>query len=207
MISLKGDENEWRAVVDTCGKYEYDGSLYVDTQVFGVASPKEEAMAAGCPLVMFHVVFDEEDELATTPVRKGILIWEDKDEGEALITEGSLPMGTFMFSDIARAYEAANLKNADDGAYVYDIISNNGAEFAIEMGSMLGVKIDREVTSFVARSLLENSDDSKALVNSIRSNIGYLSIFKDDRNLRAKQSLTDEELVELLVETRTSKLY
>ena len=49
------DSREYRDYVDhQCGDYEYESAIHVDGQhLYAVATPKEKAMAAGCPMQSF----------------------------------------------------------------------------------------------------------------------------------------------------------
>ena len=196
--SFRGDEPEFRAHVDTCGAYDYDSFLFVDTHLYAVAAPKEKATAAGCPFVVVHAILEDHNGAAA---RKELMVWEDREEGQALFPEDdSILMGTYQFSDLIRAYDETD--PSVDGAY-YDIVSNNCGNFMVNLGSKLDVKINAGLTTEVARRLLKQS--GKAFVEKIRSNVNYYSLFQG-RHLRSDQA-TDEEVMELLVEAHASKLY
>ena len=194
--ALKGVEEEWLTLVEACGAFDYEALLYVDTHTFGVATPKEEARLAGCPLMIFHVRFTGEGNLA----QKEVLIVKDKENEVRLIEEDYLSVGTYKFFELAQAFDIAD----PSALGPYNVMSSNCADFITELGAILEVKIDYHVTSWVAGRLLKHN--GRELANQIRSNLDYFSSFFSGRNLAAGE-LADEKLVELLVETRASKLY
>ena len=188
----KGDEPEYFAVVEACGDYEYEGRLYIDSEphFLAVASPKEDAKAAGCPFIVINAI-----EVDESGMRKQILAWDDVDKGDSLMENESLVMGTFKLSSIAQAYQKADASQQNGGAY--EVLTNNCAGLVVSLASKLDIEINSRVTTFVARRLLEENTNS--LVDSIKSSIHYLSLFKD-RHLLRSNSVTDEELIDLVVE-------
>lgn len=191
------DKPEFRAYAQKCGAYEYEGSVYVNTHIYAVASPMKKAVDAGCPFVVAHAIFRRGN-----PTTKEMIIWKDKDEGESFFKEGSLSMGTFQFSEIARAYEAASPNAA--GFDAYDIMGNNCGTFVINLALELGVRINAQTISFVTHRLLKGS--GRKITNSIRSNPAYFLLFPG-RRLHADDSMTNEQLIELLVERSASALF
>ena len=195
--SFQGTEPEFRAHTVACAGYDYDSFLFVDSHLYAVASPKEDAVTAGCPFVVVHAILQDHSGEA----RKEILIWEGKEEGLSVFPETeSILIGTFKFSELVRAYKEAD---PSAGSSSYDLIGNNCGNFMVSLGARLGVKIDSRVTTYIARRLLEES--GKALVNRLTTNVNYKSLFKS-RHLRSKPA-TDEEVVKLLVETQASALF
>ena len=195
---LKAQEAIESSYLDDCGEQDYEASLYIDRHFYAIASPKEEAVKAGCNhFFATHAVFK-----GRGPAKKEIYIWEDKDEGESLFMSsgaGTHPLGTFKLSDIARA-----VKETDPGAAGgYNIVNNNCGSYLVSLGSKLGVKIDIELTSFIARQLAEKT--GQEFKESIRNSLQRFSLF-EDRHLRAEEPLSDEQLVDLLVEHSTSEL-
>jgi hypothetical protein len=185
--------------LDKCGEYAYDVSIYVDSHLHAVASPKEEAVAAGCPFIVTHAVFDQSDG----PGRKEILVWWDKEEAESLfLADGSFPIGLFKLSDLAQAYEGAN-PNAD-GAGVYDVLTNNCGTYMVSLGLALGVQINTKMTAFIARRLLEHA--GQELIHSIRESAHSLVRWSHHISPEKEQKVSDDKLVELLVEAQVSPL-
>jgi hypothetical protein len=191
---LYGDEPEVQDYLDACGAYSYEGLIYVDSHLHAVASPGEEAVNAGCPFIIAHSVFDD----LTSPAYKEVLIWDDKEQGEAVVKGGSLSIGTFKLADIAQAYQQAS-PNAK-GAKAYNIMTNNCGNFVVNLASLLGVKVDSKLTSFVSRRLLAKS--GTVLFDRLRSSIADFS----GRHLRHEDEATNKDLVERLVDSQASVL-
>ena len=236
-LSLKPEDAAYQEFLHKCGDREYTGSLYVDTHLYAVASPLEQAEAEGCPFLVAHSVFGKEEENCgggggdgdgdgsdssrnETPVaRKELLVWSDKLAGESLFdSEGMLPFGTFKASTLADAYERAEAASRGPGGGangVYDVIANNCGDFVIHLASILGLQIDASVTSFVARRLVVES--GKALVDRIRNSMHYKSLFSSgdcgkparQRHLVGSTTGTGEQqrIVETLVQSKASELY
>ena len=201
--SLKSDKEYYRSTIDRCGDFDYDTHIYVKDHLYAIASPKEKAVAEGCPYFVTHAVFGDDVD-PNSPAKKEILVWKDKHQGEVLFSEksilaGLLHMGIFKLSRLAEAVEKAD--PSPGGAY--DIVTNNCGSYMINLASKLGVMIDANVASFVARRLLEKS--GKALADRIRRSMNLLSLFHG-RHLRS-ESVGDNELVHLLVESHASRLY
>jgi hypothetical protein len=83
----------------------------------------------------------------------------------------------------------------------YDAVSNNCADF---IASELGVNIDSKVVSFVAGRLFEEAGEE--FIDSVRNSANYYSLFKGARSLRSKEIMTDQQLLERLVESKAMKL-
>jgi hypothetical protein len=202
-IRLSEESSEFHSYMDKCGDFEYDAALYVgETHLVALASPKEkDAIAAGCPFVAVHSVLSTEDN--NVAAQKEIFIWEDKDEAEAFFSEkgSSLYVGTFPLDDLARAYQQA--APTADGKGVYDIVANNCGAFIVNLATELGIKVDSQITAFVARRLLE--DGAKEFFDSIRTSFNYFSLF-EGRSRLGMDNVSDKEIVDLLVEKHTSKL-
>ena len=194
---LNGDEADYHSTLEACGDFDYEGHLYInaDPHFFAIASPMDEAVAAGCPFVVANVAVSKEDGI----MNKQMLVWENKEDAESHFDQESLLMGTFKLSELARAYQETDASSGD----VYDVLTNNCAGFVRALAPKLGVKIDSKVTSFVARRLFE--DNGKELVDYLKSSANYLSHFMG-RNLRAV-SATDEEFIDLLVEESVTGLH
>ena len=196
-MTLQGSEEPgYKAILDTCGDYEYDGSLFVDRHFYAVISPQEKAVAAGCPFLVAHAAFGPDQKSAV----KEIMVWTDKEEGESVFgsdQDGSLPVGTFKLSDILHAYEETDPSTGD----TYDVITNSCANFVVGLGSKLDVNIDSQMKSFVTRRLAEVA--GKELHQDIRESLAYYSLF-GGHHLRA-DAVTDEEAIELLVNQYASK--
>ena len=194
---------QYRNYVDQCGDNEYDAAIHVDHgHLYAVATPKDAAVTAGCPLMAAHAVFRHE-----TTTAKQLLIWDSdnndtKEEKESVLRNGSsLSVGSFKLSELLSAYEKADPTTTTGG---YDVLTNNCGNFVVDLASHLGIEIDGRVKAFVARRLLLESGSQ--LVAKIRNHWDYVSLFKgssdgDNRNLR---SVSDEVLVELLVEKTAS---
>jgi hypothetical protein len=43
-----------QAIDNNCGAYEYDLKLHVDSHLYLILDPKEEALSAGCQTLVFH---------------------------------------------------------------------------------------------------------------------------------------------------------
>ena len=198
---FNGDEPEYQAHIEKCGEFDYDALLFVDDHLHGVISPKEEAVEAGCPFLVVHSRFEGPSH---GPARKEILFFEDKESGETLfanggLSQGSVQMGTFTLEQLARAYDEVDASEDES----YDIVKNNCGNFMVNLASKLDIKVNAEVTSFVARRLLQES--GKQFVESIRNNVNLSFLFQGDRRLRGDIA-TDEELVEALVDSHMEGL-
>ena len=193
-FSFAGNEDEYKEFVDACGEHDYKVSLYVgDTHFSGIAVPASDDIDAGCPsFVVAHVDFDEDG-----PATKELYGWHDKAEGMTHFPKESAPIGTFKAKDIARAFETAE----PSGAGAYELLTNNCANFLINMANLLGVKIDSTITTYVTRRLLE--DSGSALVDQIKESAFFLSHF-EGRHLRG--DIHDEELVQLVVDARATDI-
>ena len=196
---LNVGEPDYHAYLETCGALEYDTSFYVaeNTHLYAVFSPKEEAVAASCPYVAVHSSFNQRKGF-----QKKFIIWEDKEKGKGEFEDGGfIPVGTYKFSELTRAFEDAETSPSS----VYDVVTSNCGNFIVSFASNLGVKIDSQVTSFVARRLIEVAGEEFS--NSIRESSSYLSLFDGHhRHVRA-ENLNDDELVTLLVEKHAAPLY
>ena len=52
---VKGLKDEdLQAIDNNCGSYEYDLKLHVDSHLYLILDPKEEALSAGCQTLVFH---------------------------------------------------------------------------------------------------------------------------------------------------------
>ena len=195
-IVWKGDEPEYHAIAETCGDFDYEGRLYIDEapHFFALASPKEEAVAAGCPFLAASSGFGSD----ATTMHKQMFVWREKDVGETIFMKESLSMGTFKAAEIVHAFDEADASNGDK----YEVLSNNCAGLLISMASNLGVKIDGTVTAFVTRRLLE--EKASGIVGRIKESINYKSLFQG-RHLVRSDGLSDEQLLELAVERQVSE--
>ena len=195
-----GDGEEYRKYADVCADYDYDTAIYVNKHMFAVASPKEEAVASGCPFLVTHALMGED-----TP-RKEVLVFLSREErnsfltGESHLEDGMYHMGSFQFSDLYRVLDETEFTEHNNG--VYDIVVNNCGNYMVKLASSLNIKIDSQVTNFVAHRILAAS--GKDLMDKIRSSANYFSLFHG-RALRP-ETVPDKELVELLVEASASGL-
>ena len=186
-------------LLDKCGDTDYGAFLFVDEHIYAVAFPGSDAQAAGCPMLVAHAVFESEHRAGN----KELLQWNDVTVGEYLFPQDeSLSMGTFKLSELWRAYHDADV-NAS-GYAVYDIVTNNCGAFVVNLASELDMPIDTRVTTFVVRRLLQNS--SKELYQRVRQSVSYLDLYGNRRRRRA-ETVTDEELINLLVDYQTSKVH
>jgi hypothetical protein len=190
------DEPQYKAILEKCGGLEYNGFVHVDTHFYAIASPKDEAVDAGCPFVVAFAKFDK-DKIA----HKRISLWQVKENGEDMFDEdGSLHIGSFKLDALAQAYEDSD----PSAAGRYDVVTNSCADFVISLGSKLGVKIDSRITSFVARRLVQVA--GQELFDSVRKSLGYVSLLSNlDRHLRGDDAVTNAQLVDLLVETHATR--
>ena len=193
-LTFAGNEDEYQEFVDACGEHDYEVSLYVgDTHFSGIAVPASNDISAACPsFVAAHVVFDEDE-----PATKELLGWYNKAEGMAHFPKESAPIGTFKAKDIARAFETAE----PSGTGSYELLTNNCANFLINMANVLSVKVDSTITAYVTRRLLE--DSGNALVDKIKESAYFLS-YSDGRHLRG--DIHDKELVQLVVDARATDI-
>ena len=52
---VKGlNDKDLQAIDNNCGAYEYDLKLHVDSHLYLILDPKEEALSAGCQTLVFH---------------------------------------------------------------------------------------------------------------------------------------------------------
>ena len=190
------DDPEYKTVLEKCGDFDYSGYIHVDAHLYALGSPQEDAIKSGCPFVVAYSKFDS-DKIA----HKFISIWNDHKEGEDMFEkDGSLYIGTFKLNKLAQAYQDTDPSVAGR----YDVVSNSCADFVLGLGSNLGVKVDSRITSFVARRLVQVA--GQELFDSIRQSLGFLSLFKQDRHLRASDTpLTNDQLIDLLVETHATR--
>ena len=179
-------------LLERCGSFGYEASVYVDGHLYAVAVPGEEALAAACPLIAAHALFRERD----TPATKQLLIWDDYPNYNDSVVSGALSLGTSKLSELLGAYTETD----PDTARGYDVLSNNCGNFVVDLASHLGLEIDARVKSFVVRRLIEESGTK--LAHKIRSHLDF-SFF--GRRLRSESRTDDDEtLVELLVEKTAS---
>ena len=94
---------------------------------------------------------------------------------ESFLNDGSslLSIGTFKLSELTGAYEKAD--PAAGGGSMYDVLTNNCSNFAVDLASQLGIEIDGHIKSFVTRHLLEES--GIWLAAKIRNHWDYFSLF------------------------------
>jgi hypothetical protein len=197
--SFRGHESEYLALVETCGDVEYETALYVDDHLYAIAVLKDDDKADTCPsFVAAHAIVSG---ISATENAKEILMWSSKDTAKAHFPAPSLPTGTFQFSELARAVEVAQPARLNS---VYEAVSNNCADFIVDIASELEVTIDSKVVSFVAGRLLE--DAGQEFVDSVRNSANYFSLFKGARSLRSEEIVTDQQLLERLVESKAMKL-
>ena len=176
-------------IVDACGDFEYDGFLHVDNHFYAVAIPKEDAVAAGCPVLMSHADFNSEGTIA----EKQIIAYDNK-IGKELFEEAALPIGSFKLTELHRAYEETDPSEAG----TYDVFTNSCARYVMDLAAKLGVEPDAKMTVFVARRLMETK--SKALMDSIRNHPNFQSLF-EGRNLRAVDVSDNEVISDLVLRT------
>ena len=195
-IAVEQDDPDYRAIARACGDYEYEGALYVDTHLYAIASPLQEAELAGCPFVVTHTSFED----AYTVAEKELLVFENKRVGQRFYgKDGTYVIGTFKLSEILRAFEDSDPAVAG----VYDALTNTCASYMVDLALHLDVKIDTQVTSFIVRRLLEHN--TRDILDRVRSHVDFSSLF-DSRHLRA-EDVTDEELVEIVVEMQASSVF
>ena len=196
-LFFDGTEQEYKQLVDSCGDHDYDVSLYVsDTHFFGMATRETKVVDNICPsLIVTHVDFDEDG-----PATKELLGWFDKTEGMIHFPKKSAAIGTFKVKELTSAFESAK----PSGVGKYDYISNNCADFMINMANELGVKIDSTITGYITRNLLE--DSGSALIEQIKESASFLSFFEGRRLRAGMPDLRDDRVLELVVEGRASDI-
>ena len=193
-VVVQEDDPDYRAIARSCGDFEYDGALYVDTHLYGVAIPQAAAAYAGCPFIVTHSNFIDENSQA----EKEILFFDTKKVGQRFFgEEGTYHMGKYKLSTILNAFAKAD----PAAAGVYDVLKNTCANYMIELAQGLDAKVDSQVTAFVAKRLFESN--SKEILENIRNHMDFSSYF-GDRNLRA--DIGDEELIEMVVESQAAPL-
>ena len=89
------DSQDWQEYKANCGTFDFEVSLFVDSQVVLVALPNEDAIAAGCAPLFFHVNADNTKEVAMSSKLEAL----DSIKKEAFVLR-SLP-----FSEMAAAFE------------------------------------------------------------------------------------------------------
>ena len=204
-VEQGGDEYQY--YVDTCGDFEYDVSIVVDTHFFGVAVPLENAVASGCPRLVTHAVFDDSSSVAFGDnYKKQVSICTNVKEFTSLFSgEDSLPVGTFKLSELVRAHENVDPNLDAERRAAYDIVSNNCAEYMIALASELNIKVDNRIISFVAARLLKHA--SRDFFKQIRTSLHLSGV--DRRNLLRSESIgsiADKELIDMVVRKRVSEL-
>ena len=194
-MPITQNDPDYRAIARTCGDYDYQGALFVDTHLYAVAIPQEGATFAGCPFFVTHSIFASESHVAV----KELVVFDNARVGEEFFgPEGTYVIGTFKLSKLLSAYE-----HTDPGAAgVYDALTNTCGNYMIELAQAIGAQIDTQVTSFIARRLVESN--SKAVLDRVRRHINFSSLF-GDRHLRV-EDVSDKDLVERLVEAQASSL-
>jgi hypothetical protein len=192
VFELQDGEQEYDTErMQACADYDYEGHLHVgDAHFFVVAVPGAVAKNAGCPAMAAHAVYESEDRV---PIKQG-LIWNDPEECQSHFEE-SLYIGTWRLETLLEAAEQA--EHTRPGSY--NIITNNCANFLLDIMRKLEVKINAKMTSYVTRRLLQNSP----VVKGIRE--AYKEVF-GSRNLRGEgDDMSDEDLIQLVVETRANE--
>ena len=183
-------DSEYTDLLNKCGSVPYNAFLYVDSHLFATAVPIK---TQNCPTLVVHAFFENEKE-----GRKEMRMFQNADEYHSMFpAEHSVFMGTFDLAQLTDAYENTHV----DPDSEYSVLNNNCGSFLIQLASWLNVRIDAKVTSFVARRLWEES--SKAWIDTIRDTLS--NMVGSRRNLRMEAS--DEQIVELLVDSQASPLY
>ena len=194
-VAVEKDHPDYRAIASSCGDFEYEGALYVDKHLYGVAIPQADAAYAGCPFIVTHANFVDDDSAA----EKEMLFFDTKKVGQRFFgEEGTYVIGKYKLSELLRAFEKADPAVAG----VYDVLTNSCANYMIELAQGLDAKIDSQVTAFIAKRLLESN--SKEILDNVRNHMDFSSFF-GDRNLRA--DIGDEELIEMVVESQAASLF
>ena len=184
---LKEGTGDFHDIVNACGDLEYEGSLYIDSHWYAVATPKQDAVAAGCPLLVTHSTFDTTETVAEKEIRA----FHDHEIGRELFEEDALPIGSFKLSELHQAYDETDPAAAGP----YDAFTNTCANYVIDLASNLGIEPDAKMTAFVARRLIETK--SKALMDSIRQHVNFPSLF-EGRSLRSVDASDEEVIMRML---------
>ena len=90
---------DWQGYKEKCGAFDFQFSLLVDSRIFLVAFPNEDAIAAGCAPLFFHANAGKIKEVA--PLK-------DPEAVNTLKNEATF-LHSFHFSEIAAAYEQVEM--------------------------------------------------------------------------------------------------
>ena len=90
-------------------------------------------------------------------------------------------------------------------AQAYDVVTNSCANYMIHLAKNLGLKMDSHVSIIVARRLLEHTGGK--LLGRIQSSAHLLTLMGWERRLGKQNSMSERELVELVVEENAKILY
>jgi hypothetical protein len=201
------DEAGLRTLVEQCGSVMYQLSVFVvNRHVALVAAPHEDSTEnsvssheVDCSLSLFI----HHDSYSKS--RKEIGLFDRQDQ--KLDPSGLFEVGAVLLSDLEKAYNAVELRDiTNDAGYGKSVVRHNCADFITDMAAALNIQVTRDVTSFVARRLWDNAGTD--LASEIRQNFDLLKdLAAIKMGMELEETATDQELVEHLVETRTSQLY
>ena len=202
--SFEGDEEEFLSLVGKCASHKYQVHLHVTNHLYAVLSPTENAIIAGCPYMVAHAIVGDREDSMSLVARKELLLWNNREELEELHPPANaFLIGTFVLQDLLEAYHSAEVKNVDH--LHYDAFSNNCSNFLINVAKQLGIEIDSTITSFVTRRLVDNAGTD--LIKKIRNSAyPYLNSLFPSRHLREIEKISDEKLIELVVEARAREV-
>ena len=203
-------EGEWEAQQKTCGAYDYEVYLMVDSHLAMVAVPEAKAMKEGCEVLAFHAK-DSVD--GTNTIVKDVQVLQASETYhqpiERIVKDHAIQLTakTYKFNDLVAAFDAAD-SNAD-GMVKRDIVTNNCGDFMKNLGKLLGIKATPQLTWKISRKLV--SAGGFEFTDEVRESRN-LSLVPSSSAAAAMTAVSgggtsDEDLIYNLVEMRTKELY
>ena len=165
---------EWEDFKAQCGKYEYDWKLFVDTHLYMLLKPTDEAVQAGCTNVVMHAHVPSKDGFGDFIKR---VVKPGSAETTAMFQEGwenGVFPHRFPFALFADAFDAAQT-NPSGTKKTHDIVLNNCGDFVMQFVDHMGIKAESWV-SVIADILLKEGGD--LIIEDIMDS--EVSLLKDD---------------------------